>query len=199
MKKFILNYHIELYTLFVCIVALSGFQGVYEFTQTRKLLLLIIVIGVLHEYEEKKYPGGFFENLGKVWGWDMEHVDLRKPGQWVVCAWLLIAFVPYIFDHVIGLLLAPMFLGVFEMIVHTAGKKICSIKGWYVPGIVTAWIMGIVSIYCIYQLNQIYTITFIDYLIGIVCVALVMITLQIFVQKSAHYSLSQMIAHMKGR
>ena len=147
MKKFILNFHLELYTVLVAIITLLGFFDVYELTDNRKLLLPIILIGVIHEYEEKKYPGGFCENLGRIWGWDMENVDFRKTGQWVVYAWLIIAYVPFIFDDVLGLVLAPMFLGVFEMVIHTAGKKICNIKGWYVPGIVTGWHLSSIYIH----------------------------------------------------
>lgn len=60
MKNFILKFHLELYTVLVFIITLLGFLGAYELTDNRKLLLLIIIIGVFHEYEEKKYPGGFF-------------------------------------------------------------------------------------------------------------------------------------------
>lgn len=199
MKHFILKFHLEMYTVLVFFITLLGFLGVYELTDNRKMLLIIILIGVFHEYEEKKFPGGFFENLGKIWGWNMETVDFRKPGQWVVYAWLLIAFVPYVFENVLGLVLAPMFLGVFEMVIHTAGKKICNIKGWYVPGIVTGWLMGIASIYNLYTLSTIYAITFTDCIIGIICVVFIMGILQVMVQKSANYSISKMIAHMKNQ
>lgn len=128
----------------------------------------------------------------------MEKVDFRKPGQWVVCAWLIIAFVPYIFDDVLALVLAPMFLGIFEMIIHTAGKKICNMKSWYVPGIVTGWLMGIAAIYDIYLLNTLYTITAMDCIIGILCVISIMAFLQVMVQKSANYSIPKMIANMKN-
>lgn len=197
MKKIILNYHLEIYTIFVLFIAILGFFNVYDFTNTRKILLTVISIGLVHEYEEKRFPGGFFETLGKTWGWDMENTDFRKPGQWVILVWLIIGFIPYIFDTIPGLVLAPMFLGIFEMIIHTAGKKICHIKGWYVPGIVTGWMMGIVSIYNIYRIHNIYKITFTDYALGILCVILIMIFLQCCVQHSANYSIKKMISHMK--
>ena len=197
MKNFILKFHLELYTVLIFIITLLGFLDVYELTDNRKLLLLIIILGVFHEYEEKKYPGGFFENLGKVWGWDMASVDFRKTGQWVVYAWLIIAYVPYIVDDVLGLVLAPMFLGVFEMIIHTAGKKICNIKGWYVPGIVTGWLMGIAAIYGIYTLITKYTIVFTDCLISVLCVVFIMVLLQVLIQKAVNYSVPKMIRHMK--
>ena len=199
MKNFVLKYHLEAYTLFAALITVLGFFNIYTLTSNRKLILIIIVIGVFHEWEEKRFPGGFFEKLGTIWGWDMNTVDLRKPGQWVIYAWLIIAFIPFIFDNVTGLLLAPLFLGIFEMIIHTAGKKICNIKGWYVPGIITGWLMGIASIYCIVALNKITTITFIDCLIGILCVIVVMVILQVMVQKSANSSIPQMITHMRNR
>lgn len=129
----------------------------------------------------------------------MKTIDFRKTGQWVVYAWLIIAYVPYIFDDVLGLVLAPMFLGVFEMIIHTAGKKICNIKGWYVPGIVTGWLMGIAAIYGIYTLNTKYTIVFTDCLIGVLCVVFIMALLQVLIQKAANYSIPKMLRNMKAQ
>ena len=71
-------------------------------------------------------------------------------------------------------------------------------KGWYVPGIVTGWIMGIAAIYSIYVLNTLYTITAADCIIGTLCVIFIMLFLQVMVQKSANYSISKMIANMKN-
>ncbi|MBR4397558.1 MAG: HXXEE domain-containing protein, partial [Methanobrevibacter sp.] len=108
------------------------------------MLLVIMGIGLFHEWEEKRIPGGFFETVGVVWGWDIDNVDMRKPGRWVVYAWIIIIFIPLIFDNVIGLALAPMFLGVFELLIHSMGRFITKTKRIYFPGIITAWIMGII-------------------------------------------------------
>ena len=199
MKQWILKYHLEAYTVFAALTLLLGFAGVYELTTVRKLLLLIIVIGVFHEWEEKRIPGGFFENLGVVWGWDMDRVDVRKPSQWVVLAWLVIAYIPMVFQDVTGLVLALFVLGVFEMIVHTAGKKICNIRGWYAPGIVTAWVMGLASIYCVVTLYGLRIITGGDWLVGVLTMAAVLACLQLLVQKSADSSIPKMMAHMRQR
>ncbi len=92
-----------------------------------------------------------------------------------------------------------MLLGIFEMVIHTAGKWICGIKGWYTPGIVTGWAMGIASIWYIAVLAQSVAITGIDVLVGIVMTTAVLACLQILVQKSAGYSVPQMMAHMRQR
>lgn len=63
MKNFLLKYHLEMYSIIVAIIAGLGMMNIYEMTDTRKLVLLIMVIGVFHEWEEKRWPGGFFEAL----------------------------------------------------------------------------------------------------------------------------------------
>lgn len=97
------------------------------------------------------------------------------------------------------LLLLIIIIGVFEMIIHTVGMKICNIKGWYVPGIVTGWLMGIAAIYGIYTLNTKYTIVFTDCLIGVLCVVFIMALLQVLIQKAANYSIPKMIRNMKAQ
>lgn len=92
-----------------------------------------------------------------------------------------------------------MLLGVFEMVIHTAGKWICSIKGWYTPGIATGWAMGFASIWCIAALAQSVATTGADALVGIVTTAAVLACLQVLVQKSADYSVPQTMAHMRQR
>lgn len=60
MKNFLLKYHLEMYSIIVAIIAGLGMMNIYEMTDTRKLVLLIMVIGVFHEWEEKRWPGGIF-------------------------------------------------------------------------------------------------------------------------------------------
>ena len=163
------------------------------------MLLAIMVIGLLHEWEEKRIPGGFFETVGVVWGWDVDNVDLRKPGQLVVYAWIVIIFIPLIFDNVMGLALAPMFLGVFELIIHNMGRAITKIKKIYLPGLITAWIMGIVSLYCIAVLVLNHMISTEDVLFGVVFFVLVFGCLMSLVQMSAGSSLRRMMGIMKKR
>ena len=56
-----------------------------------------------------------------------------------------------------------------------------------------------VSIYDIYKLNTLYTLPAMDYIVAALCVIMIMVLLQIMVQKSANYSVPQMIANMKKR
>lgn len=199
MRKFLLKFHLEMYTFVVAVIILLGVLNVYEVTLVRKLLLIVLAIGVFHEWEEKRWPGGFFETVGTVWGWDVEKVDMRAPGQWVVYAWLVIVGIPLIFDDFEGLALAPIFLSVFEAVIHTAGRKITQTKGVYFPGIITAWIIGIAGVYCIVVLSQNNMITAIDCVVGIVFLVVVFISLQALIQKSAGSSIPEMLSTMKNR
>ena len=198
-RKFLLQYHLELYTAVVLITVIGGILNLYSLSLVREMLLVIMVIGLFHEWEEKRIPGGFFETVGVVWGWDINNVDMRKPSRWVVYAWIVIIFIPLIFDNVIGLALAPMFLGVFELIIHSMGRFITKTKRIYFPGIITAWIMGIISICCIAVLVLNHMISTADVLIGAVFLVMVFVCLTNLVQMSAGSSLRRMIGIMKKR
>lgn len=198
-RKFLLQYHLELYTAIVLITIIGGILNLYSLSLVRKMLLAIMVIGLLHEWEEKRIPGGFFETVGVVWGWDVDKVDTRKPGLLVVCAWIVFIFIPLIFDNVMGFVLAPMFLGVFELIIHNMGRILTKIKKIYFPGLITAWIMGIFSLYCIAVLALNHMISTEDVLFGAVLFVLVFGCLMSLVQKSAGSTLRRMISIMKKR
>ncbi|MDO4190170.1 MAG: HXXEE domain-containing protein [Bacteroidales bacterium] len=195
MKNFILKYNLLIYGLIVgCVVVIYEVINGGVLSPARVLVLLMMVMSILHEIEEKVWPGGFFELLGPVWGWDVKNVDFRKPGLCVTCLWLLLVLPAWIWEWKF-LLTAMIILGLFETFVHTVGGlKFC--KGKYIPGIFTALLMGAVSIYCIVLLKRTGSVVGLDYLWGALTFIGVMALLQMLVQASANYSVPRMMKHM---
>lgn len=68
MKKFVLKYYLELFTAFVLVFTVIDGVLYPKISDYRKLINLFMVLGVLHEWEEKRFPGGFFELMAKKSG-----------------------------------------------------------------------------------------------------------------------------------
>ena len=168
MKKFILKYSLELFTLLVCVLTLVDCIMYAEISVFRKLINLFLIIGVFHEWEEKRFPGGFFELMANKIGIKAEKEIFDRGALIVVLYWIVITAIPYLFDRHAFLLLVPVVLGLFEAFVHTAGIFIHKMKKSYTPGLITAWIMALASGYTIWYLEANDLVTAVDYLSGVV-------------------------------
>lgn len=168
MKKFILKYSLELFTLLVCVLTLVDCIMYAEISVFRKLINLFLIIGVFHEWEEKRFPGGFFELMANKIGIKAEKEIFDRGALIVVLYWIVITAIPYLFDRHAFLLLVPVVLGLFEAFVHTAGIFIHKMKKPYTPGLITAWIMALASGYTIWYLEANDLVTAVDYLSGVV-------------------------------
>ena len=139
-----------------------------EISVFRKLINLFLIIGVFHEWEEKRFPGGFFELMANKIGIKAEKEIFDRGALIVVLYWIVITAIPYLFDRHAFLLLVPVVLGLFEAFVHTAGIFIHKMKKPYTPGLITAWIMSLASGYTIWYLEANEFVTAVDYLSGVV-------------------------------
>lgn len=162
LKKY--NMHI-----FIAIVAvltaydLLNWDGI---SIVRKLVNLFAVLGVLHEIEEKYWPGGFHKLMLKKFEINADDFDVESANFAVFVFWMVYLALGYIFDNMVFFFLMTIVLSIFEAFIHTAGIKIHNLNKPYTPGMVTAWLMAIAAIYSVIRLNGIAAP--IDYLIAIV-------------------------------
>lgn len=169
MKRFLIKYNLETLTTlmfgFVTIVAIFNATP----SSAQKILVAYVFLFTLHEWEENRFPGGFTNimegMIGKKFSDDAKELS-HVP---VMILLLLIHTIPYIFDSIIFLTLIPVFLGIFEGFVHTMGVKLSKAQKFYTPGMITAYMMLIVSIFTIYYLISNNTITGKDCMLGIIC------------------------------
>lgn len=99
------------------------------------------VIGItLHEWEETRFPGGFYELMTKKFGiqnYTEEQVGLAHGAVTIAIAFF--AFVPFLFWPIAPWLAGiPAILGFFEAFIHIVGIKIHNLPHPYTPGMATA-------------------------------------------------------------
>ena len=168
MKKILIKYNLEILTTFMfAFVTITAILNSAP-TISQKILIAYVFLFTLHEWEENRYPGGFTNimegMIGKKFSEDakeMSHIP-------VIILLILIHIVPYILDSIIFLTLIPVFLGIFEGFVHTMGVKLSKAEKFYTPGMITAYMMLIASIFTIYYLTSNNMITGKDCILGIV-------------------------------
>lgn len=104
---------------------------------------LFIVAITCHEWEETRYPGGFFTLMTGMFGISdkTNKYNVEMAHGVVVIAIIFFAYVGFLFPRVIWLSLIPVYLGVFESFIHIMGIKIHGMKMPYTPGMITALLM----------------------------------------------------------
>lgn len=197
MKRFVVKYHLEIFTVIVAVftvVDLVLFSGI---SMNRKLVNLFMILGLLHEWEEKRFPGGFHQLMGKKFGWDLENADFDKAGVYVIAYWLVITILPYVFDKAVCLLLISVALSVFEALVHTMGIFLHKMKKPYTPGLVSAWLMVIGAAYIVWYLETNGLAGAADYILGAVLMLGGFILMDIGVLSAVGANLRDMMKSMR--
>lgn len=166
MKNWIIKYSLEIFSAIVLLFLMVNILFFTELSYTRKLALGFAILAILHEFEEKRTPGGFFELMAKKFGLSFESTNMDLASFFVICYWTVLIVLPYVFDRFVIFLIMPIALGFFEAFVHTAGIWIHHMKKPYTPGLVSAWFMAALSLYSICYLNTLNTVSGTDYLIG---------------------------------
>ena len=169
MKRFLIKYNLEILTILMfAFVAMAAIFNTAP-SLTQKMLVAYVFLFTLHEWEENRFPGGFVNimegMIGKKFSEDAKELS-HIP---VIILLLIIHSIPYLLDSVVFLTLVPVFLGVFEGLVHTIGIKLSKAKKFYTPGMGTAYMMLALSVFNIYYLITNKMITGKDCLLGIVC------------------------------
>ena len=169
MRRLLIKYNLEILTtlMFTFVAMVAIFNTAPSLTQ--KMLVAYVFLFTLHEWEENRFPGGFVNimegMIGKKFSEDAKELS-HIP---VIILLLLIHIIPYFLDSVVFLTLIPVFLGVFEGLVHTMGVKLSKSKKFYTPGMGTAYMMLALSVFNIYYLITNKMITGKDCLLGMVC------------------------------
>ena len=112
-----------------------------------------MILYTLHEWEESRFPGGFYRIFFSkcTINPNISEERLHLP---VAVYLLVILMVPFIFDSIAIFALVPLILALFEGCIHTAGIIIHQLKKPYSPGMITAWLMFAYAIIMITRLNE---------------------------------------------
>ena len=167
MKQTIQKYSLETFSFIVLIILLIRFLFYPDLPAEHRILSAFMILAILHEFEEKRTPGGFFELMAKKFGLPAEQQLFEKAGLCVIIYLSVIFIVASLYPKPV-LILVPVYLGLFEAFIHTAGIWIHKLKKPYTPGLVTAWIMAAVSVYTINYLATAYSIGAATYILGLI-------------------------------
>lgn len=153
MKKLVVNYNLEILTAILTIVfgvSLFFWNGL---TVAGKALLGFMVLYTLHEWEESRFPGGFYDLFFGGFGIKITVSEARMHLP-VAIYILIMLLVPFALQQATFLVLIPLGLGLFEGVIHVAGIKIHKLRKLYTPGMITGIIMFVYSVFIITQINK---------------------------------------------
>ena len=183
MKQTIQKYSLETFSFIVLIILLIRFLFYPNLPAEHRILSAFMILAILHEFEEKRTPGGFFELMAKKFGLPAEQRLFEKAGFCVIIYFSVIFIATSVYPKPV-LILVPVYLGLFEALIHTAGIWIHRLKKPYTPGLVTAWIMAAVSVYTIRYMAATYSIGAATYILGLVLFILSLVALASSVWRS---------------
>ena len=103
----------------------------------QRVMLGYMFLFTLHEWEENRFPGGFSALMAGFFGIRITAEQKAAAHIPVGVLLILITFIPFFTQS--GLIaLIPVYLGIFEAIVHVAGIKLHRMDKPYTPGMITA-------------------------------------------------------------
>ena len=148
----IVKYNLEIMSgIFAVIIAVSLLHW-SELSVVRQMTVVFMILYTLHEWEESRFPGGFYRIFFSKCTID-PNVSEEKLHFPVAIYLLIILCVPFLLENVVVLALVPLLLALFEGFIHTAGIIIHQLKKPYSPGMITAWAMFAYAIMMIGILN----------------------------------------------
>ena len=153
MKKLIVNYNLEILAAILTIVFGASLFFWTNLTLAGKALLGFMVLYTLHEWEESRFPGGFYDLFFGGFGLEITASEARMHLP-VAIYILIMLLIPFALQQITFLVLIPLGLGLFEGVIHVAGIKIHKLKKPYTPGMITGLIMFAYSVFIITQINR---------------------------------------------
>ena len=167
MKKLIVNYNLEILTTVLSIVFGVSLFFWDSLSLAGKALLGFMVLYTFHEWEESRFPGGFYDLFFGGFGIEITASEARMHLP-VAIYILIMLLVPFALQQTTFLMLIPLGLGLFEGVIHVAGIKIHKLKKPYTPGMITGLIMFVYSIFIIIQINKVGGLPLWQWIIGFV-------------------------------
>ena len=167
MKKLMVNYNLEILTTVLSIVFGVSLFFWDSLSLAGKALLGFMVLYTFHEWEESRFPGGFYDLFFGGFGIEITASEARMHLP-VAIYILIMLLVPFALQQTTFLMLIPLGLGLFEGVIHVAGIKIHKLKKPYTPGMITGLIMFAYSIFIIIQINKVGGLPLWQWIIGFV-------------------------------
>lgn len=194
--KRIIKYNLEIMSaIFAVIVIVSAIHW-NELSLLRQMTVIFMALYTLHEWEESRFPGGFYRIFFSKCTID-PNVSEERMHLPVAVYLLIILLAPFVFDAVPALALVPLILALFEGFIHTAGIVIHQLKKPYSPGMITAWIMFGYAIVMIKRLNAEISIGASEWILGVVLTVVSFAVMELNFMKSVGITIKEFQTTMR--
>lgn len=193
-----IKYHLEILTFVMLAMVLCSFIFCSDLGLIQQIMMGYMILYTLHEWEEIRFPGGFAKLMSKFFGIEVTKDKEEASHIPVVVLLIVITFVPF-FTQLPLLALVPVYLGLFEALIHIVGIKIHKMKKPYTPGMVSAILLGISSIVVLTIFSKEQMVQGIEFLWGVLLTFLCFAIMQRTVIAIFGLGYKDMIANMKKK
>lgn len=145
--------NLEMMSVILAVVLCVSLIFWERLTLAGRALLGYMLLYTLHEWEESRIPGGFYDLFFGGFGMTITASEARMHLP-VAIYILVMLLVPFALQQITFLTLIPLGLGLFEGVIHVAGIKIHKLKKPYTPGMITGLILFAYSIFVLTQINK---------------------------------------------
>lgn len=163
----LVKYNLEIMSgVFVVFILVSAMNW-RDLSLLRQMTVVFMALYTLHEWEESRFPGGFYKIFFSKC--TISPTASEERMHFPVAVYLLIILlVPFFCEDVVVFAMVPLLLALFEGFIHTAGIVIHQLKKPYSPGMLTAWAMFAYAIVMIRTLNARMDLSGQTWILGIV-------------------------------
>ena len=193
----IIKYNLEIMSCIFAVIIVIALLNWNDLSIMRQMTIVFMVLYTLHEWEESRFPGGFYRIFFSKCTID-PNISEEKLHLPVAVYLLIILLIPLIFDEIATFALIPLLLALFEGFIHTAGIIIHQLKKPYSPGMITAWIMFIYSIIMIRRLNEAASMTSATWIMGIVLTLVSFMIMETRFMKGAGITIKEFQTNMRN-
>ena len=140
MWRFMKLYALEIYTLIAMLLITLVAMFMDGLSVLQQFAVWVSFLCILHEWEENRYPGGFFDLFEKNMLQRELDMEARLGSRLATAVFIyVITIVPFFFgDRIPMFPVAMASFCIFEGIIHVVGIKIMHLQKPYSPGLVTA-------------------------------------------------------------
>lgn len=178
MIKYIKMHALEIYTL-ISVAFIAFALAIGDLSIIQKFVLVYVVLFVMHEWEESRFPGGFLNLIvDNILCKEVPEETLSSSRIHTGILLLVLTIVPFCLDQFAIPILVTASLGIFEGIVHIAFIKLMGLKKPYSPGMVTAELELITSVSVFVYLGKVGMASALDYVLGFIILLVCYVILQ---------------------
>ncbi len=193
----IIKYNLEIMSGIFAVITAIAVINWNDLSLLRQMTVLFMILYTLHEWEESRFPGGFYRIFFSKCTIDptVSEEQMHLP---VAVYLMIILLTPFIFENIVVVALVPLILALFEGFIHTAGIVIHQLKKPYSPGMITAWIMFGYAIIMIHRLNTEFALEAFDWILGVALTIISFVIMEIRFMKGVDITIKEFQTNMKN-